>query len=228
MWWHCSVMPAGACACTCLCMYDVISKLCPSWVCLLSLPLPSPRASDPTSPQCSTLAPSSGPKSQGWVGPHDQYMDRTSMAVGGVVEAAWVAYHVSPSNCQEHPQGMSLLSYFRSLPPCQECHPPESSTPRWLGIIFLCKVCKLKQIAYFKVNYLNTNVHNVHVLMCILCDCMDTCWVTTETDIYKNISIIKSLLSFILQLHDCLYHTVSQKCCLMHGLLYTLQPIHFA
>ena len=53
-------------------------------------------------------------------------------------------------------------------------------------------------------------MHNVHVLMLILCDCMDTCWVTTETDIYKNISIIKSLLSFILQLHDCLPYSLTE------------------
>ena len=108
-----------------------ITPHCPS-------PLPTPRASDPTSPRCSTHAPISGARPQGWEGPHD-HMDRAAMAVGGVAAAEWGACHVFPSSRQEHQQGVAPPSHAHPLPPCQEAH-PESSTPQWLGTTLLHKV----------------------------------------------------------------------------------------
>ena len=107
----------------------------------LSPPCP-PRASDPTSPQCSTHVPISGARPPEWAGLHD-HMDRVATAEGGVAVAAWVACHVvSPSSRQVHQQGTSQVSPAHPLPPCkgEPEAPPKSSTPLWLGTILLHKV----------------------------------------------------------------------------------------
>ena len=106
----------------------------------LPLLLPSPRARDPTSPQCSTPAPISGAGLQEWVGPHDR-TGRVVMAVEGVEAAAWGACHgVSPSSHQERLQEIPPPNLVRPLPPCQGHRPPGSSTLRGLGTTLLHKV----------------------------------------------------------------------------------------
>ena len=106
----------------------------------LPLLLPSPRARDPTSPQCSTPAPISGAGLQEWVGPHDR-TGRVVMAVEGVEAAAWGACHgVSPSSHQERLQEIPPPNLVRPLPPCQGHRPQGSSTLRGLGTTLLHKV----------------------------------------------------------------------------------------